>query len=92
MFKTFRGLTEALRGVIVALDRLQRTNAEELELRRVSGDMEQRLAELEGSRAIWEAEIQADWLKAEGSRQASMNAEARTRTMKKYIEKNSSAG
>ena len=89
MFKTFRGLTEALRGVIVALDRLQRTNAEELELRRVSGDMEQRLAELEGSRAIWEAEIQADWLKAEGCRQASMNAEARTRTMKKYIEKNS---
>ena len=89
MFKTFRGLTEALRGVIVALDRLQRTTAEELELRRVSGDMEQRLAELEGSRAIWEAEIQADWLKAEGSRQASMNAEARTRTMKKYIEKNS---
>ena len=89
MFQAFRTLSEAVRGLVIALNRLERTNAEELELRRAAGDMEERLATLEGSRAIWEAEIQADFLKAEGSRQAAMNAESRTRTMKKYIEKNS---
>jgi len=87
MFRAFRELSEGVRGMVVALDRLQHSQAEDLELRRSSGDMEDRLSALETSRAMWEAEVEADFLKAESSRQAAMNAESRTRTMKRSYEK-----
>lgn len=87
MFKAFRAVSEAIRGVTVALDRLQRTQAEELELRRDAGNLEERLGALESSRSLWEAEVEAEFLKAESSRQAAANAESRTRTMKKSYEK-----
>jgi len=87
MFKAFRAVSEAIRGVTVALDRLQRTQAEELELRRDAGNLEERLGALETSRSLWEAEVEAEFLKAESSRQAAANAESRTRTMKKSYEK-----
>ena len=73
--------------MVAALEGLQRSQAEDLELRRSSGDMEDRLSALETSRAMWEAEVEADFLKAESSRQAAMNAESRTRTMKRSYEK-----
>jgi len=73
--------------MVAALEGLQRSQAEDLELRRASGDMEDRLSTLETSRAMWEAEVEADFLKAESSRQAAMNAESRTRTMKRSYEK-----
>lgn len=88
MFKAFRAVSEAIRGVTVALDRLQRTQAEQLELQRDAGNMEERLGALESSRAIWEAEVQGEFLKAESSRQAAANAESRTRTMKRAYERN----
>ena len=69
MFKTFRDLSEAVRGVIVALDRLHRTQEEDLDLRRSSGDTEERLSALELSRALWEADVEAEFKKAESSRQ-----------------------
>jgi len=50
--------------------------------------MEERLHALETSRAMWEAEVEAEFLKAESSRQAAANAESRTRTMKKAYERN----
>ena len=87
MFKTFRDLTEGVRGLVVALDHLQRSQAEDIALRRESGDMEERLHALETSRAMWEAEVEGEWMKAESSRQAAANAESRTRTMKKSYEK-----
>jgi len=87
MFKTFRDLSEAVRGLVVALDHLQRSQAEDIALRRESGDMEERLHALETSRAMWEAEVEGEWMKAESSRQAAANAESRTRTMKKSYEK-----
>ena len=88
MFKAFRAVSEAIKGVTVALDRLQRTQAEELELRRDAGNLEERLGALESSRAMWEAEVEAEFLKAESSRQAAANAESRTRTMKRAYERN----
>jgi len=87
MFSTFRDLSEAVRGLVVALDHIQRSQAEDIALRRESGDMEERLSALETSRAMWEAEVEAEWMKAESSRQAAANAESRTRTMKKSYEK-----
>ena len=91
MFKAFRAVSEAIRGVTVALDRLQRTQAEQLELQRDAGNMEERLGALESSRAMWEAEVEAEFLKAESSRQAAANAESRTRTMKRAYERNNPA-
>jgi len=73
--------------MVAALEGLQRSQAEDLDLRRSSGDVEDRLSALETSRAMWEAEVEADFLKAESSRQAAMNAESRTRTMKRSYEK-----
>ena len=87
MFRAFRDLSEGVRGMVTALEGLQRSQAEDLELRRSSGDVEDRLSALETSRAMWEAEVEADFLKAESSRQAAMNAESRTRTMKRSYEK-----
>ena len=91
MFKAFRAVSEAIRGVTVALDRLQRTQAEELELRRDAGNLEERLGALELSRSLWEAEVEAEYLKAESSRQAAANAESRTRTMKRAHERDNPA-
>ena len=73
--------------MVTALERLQRSQAEDLELRRSSGDTEERLSALELSRALWEADVEAEFKKAESSRQAAMNAESRTRTMKRSYEK-----
>ena len=88
MFRVFRELSEGVRGMVVALDGLQRSQAEDIELRRSSGDMEDRLSALETSRAMWEAEVEAEFMKAESSRQAAANAESRTRTMKRAYERN----
>jgi len=87
MFRAFRELSEGVRGMVAALEGVQRLKADELELRRASGDMEDRLSALETSRAMWEAEIEAEFMKAESSRQAAANAESRTRTMKRSYEK-----
>ena len=87
MFRAFRELSEGVKGMAAALEALHAAQAEDLELRRASGDMEDRLSALETSRAMWEAEVEADFLKAESSRQAAMNAESRTRTMKRSYEK-----
>lgn len=53
-----------------------------------AGEMSRdRLDELEQSRSIFEAEMMALVMKAEGQYQAANNAESRTRTMKKSYEK-----
>tara|TARA_Y100000310_G_scaffold66456_1_gene61796 strand:+ start:142 stop:564 length:423 start_codon:yes stop_codon:yes gene_type:complete len=87
MFRAFRELSEGVRGMVIALDGLTRSQAEDLELRKASGDIEERVSALELSRALWEADVEAEFKKAESSRQAAMNAESRTRTMKRSYEK-----
>jgi hypothetical protein len=87
MFQAFRELSEGVRGMVAALESLQAAQAEDIELRRSSGDMEERVSALELSRALWEADVEAEFKKAESSRQAAMNAESRTRTMKRSYEK-----
>lgn len=47
----------------------------------------ERLNELERTRTLWEADVEALLQKADGKRHAAENAEARTRTMKKSYER-----
>jgi len=80
VFRTFRDLTQALQGLrvaIVAFTRLHQANA----------PADARLEELERSRAMWEADMTALMMKAEGKLKASLNAESRARTMEKHVEK-----
>jgi len=80
VFSTIRGLRESV-------DRLTAAVQEIADSQSVSGLSEERLADLERTRALWEAEIEALVLKAEGSYKSASNAEARARTMEKHVEK-----
>jgi len=55
-------------------------------LHRERAPADNRLEELERSRALWEVKIEALVMEAKGSYQAANNAEARTRTMKRHYE------
>jgi len=79
MFKPFRSLTEALHRLINCLNALAA-------IQREQGPAEDRLDDLERTRAQWEAEVEGMLMKAEGKLQAANNAENRTRTMKKSYE------
>lgn len=80
MFRVFRDLVESLVSLNASLDAL-------LAAQREAGPAEDRLLELELSRAQWEADLQGLLSKAEGKLQAANNAEARERTMRKSYEK-----
>jgi len=58
-----------------------------MDLQREAGPSEERLDEIERSRAMWEAEMEALVAQAKGTYQAANNAESRTRTMAKHYEK-----
>jgi len=80
MFKSIRALTDAIQTMNVAI--LAALKAQE-----AKGPSEDRLADLEISRATWEAEMEGVLMKAEGKLKAANNAESRTRTMVKHYEK-----
>ena len=58
-----------------------------IELQRETGPSDERLQELERTRAMWEAEMEALVLKADSTYKAASNAEARSRTMLRNAEK-----
>ena len=63
-------------------------NLEDLILLQVEkGGADERLDELERSRAGWEAEIEASILKADSTLKSASNAESRSRTMLRHAEK-----
>lgn len=66
---------------------LHRTWTESLDLQREMGGSEERLEELERSRARWEAEVEAMILKAESTYKSAANAESRGRTMERHAQK-----
>jgi len=80
LFRAFRGLPEAL-------DRLASAITELSQLHRETGPGEARLEELERSRAVWEAQMEALQLKALSTYKSASNAEARERTMRRSNEK-----
>jgi len=55
-------------------------------LQQMTAPSDERLEELERSRALWEVNMQALVLEAKGSYQAAANAESRARTMKRHHE------
>jgi len=83
-FRTFVGAIESLagsvRGLVIAL-------AHDVEQRAEAGGALERLEALERTRSMWEAEMEALVLKAEGKLKASNNSEARARTMVRHYEK-----
>ena len=74
------GLAKSLLAVTGALAQL-------IELQSQAGPADERLAELERTRARWEAEIEASMLKADSTLKSAANAEARSRTMVRHAEK-----
>ena len=58
-----------------------------VELQGQNGPADERLQELERTRAMWEAEMEAKLLKADSTLKSAANAEARSRTMLRNAEK-----
>lgn len=87
MFRVFRGLSEALRSLISSVNALNEVLQEVVSLQRETGPATDRLENLEKRQAMWQVEMEALVAEAKGKYVASMNAEARTRTMKKHYEK-----
>ena len=73
-------LAMQLQGVAQALGQL-------IELQSQAGAADDRLDELERTRARWEAEMEALLLKADSTLKSASNAESRSRTMMKHAEK-----
>jgi len=76
MQEALHGITNALLGIRVAL-----------KVPPSDGALEDRLVKLELSRATWEAEIEAQLLKAESKYRAASAAEGRARTLVRFDEK-----
>ena len=58
-----------------------------IEVQRQSGPADERLDELERTRAHWEAQMEAQVLKADSTLKSASNAESRSRTMLRHAEK-----
>lgn len=86
MFRWIRQLTAPLEGLIHALQAVQEILSEMVSLQRQLGPASDRLESLELSRARWEAEMDARFLKADSKFKAAANAEARERQLKKSYE------
>ena len=79
VLRDFRRAVDALERIATGLEFATRAladNAPSLE----------RLQELERTRALWEADVEALLMKAEGKLKAAANSEARERTMRKSYE------
>ena len=80
VLRDFRRAADALERVAASILAASRNREE-------TGDMMERLDQLERERTMWQADVEALLLKAEGKLQAANNAEARTRTMKRSYER-----
>lgn len=87
IFRTFRALTEANSKLASSTEALFRSVVELTDAQRSNAPASSRLDALEHSQAMWQVEMEALVAKAEGTLQAALNAESRTRTMKKHYEK-----
>lgn len=79
VLRDFRRAVDAIERIGVAVSAAQRQRMD-------TAPVLQRLLDLEQSRAIWEAEVEALLMKAEGKLKAAANSEARERTMQKSRE------
>lgn len=84
MFKSFRRLSGALQGLTSTLESVSTHLTALLAGYDTQGSLEQRLQALESSRSMWEAEIAAEFVKAESQFKAARASEERSRTMMKH--------
>jgi len=87
MLRWFRDLLAVMQAMVVAVVSVEKVVARGLEDLAADNRLLGRVEELELSRGIWEAGIEADVLKAQGKLQAANNAEARARTMGRHAER-----
>ena len=87
MFRTFRGLLEALQQLVATCQAISASLAAGLDREETDDEMRKQLEGLLLSRAKWEAEMEALQLRAESTLKAASNAESRTRTMARHAEK-----
>lgn len=87
MFRTFSRLVVALQRIAGYLEGISCSLDAIVQLQKEMGPARDRLAELELSRARFEAEMGALVLTAEGKFKAARNAEARERQLKKSYER-----
>jgi len=87
IFRTFRAPSEAYTRLTDATEALSGAIGELAEAQARSEPATARLDAIERGQAMWQVEMEALVAKAEGTLQAALNAESRTRTMKKHYEK-----
>ena len=81
MFRVFRELSGAIRGLVIVLKHISEVLPEVLEAFRVYEPLEERLSELERGRHQWEAGVEAELLRSDSKFKAARASEERTRTM-----------
>lgn len=87
LFREVRALREAIENLARGVIQLGAGLHSLIEVQREIGPADERLEELERTRARWEAEMEALQLKADSTFKSASNAESRTRTMVRHAEK-----
>ena len=87
VLREIRALPEGIRGLVIAVARLATKLEEAADLARQAGPLEARIEDLERTRAMWEATIEAELQKADSTYKSAANAENRARTMERHAEK-----
>jgi len=81
MFASIKALSASAQALAVALEHIGTVLPDVLEAWKSVEPLEQRLAELERGRSQWEAQVEAEFVRAESKFKQARNAEERTRTM-----------
>jgi len=92
MFGSSRASIELLQKAVVALTEGLERSARDVRPTESADDLRGRVEDLERTRSLWEAEMEAQLLKAKGKYQAASNAESRARTQVAHYEKNAVEG
>jgi len=87
MFRAFRSLIEAIKGLDARVLGVGCVLEEISRQQRLQGPADERLDELERSRIQFEADVEGLLLKADGKLKAANNSEARERQLKKHNER-----
>lgn len=86
MFKSLRQVSEGLRGLVIATDRVDQTLRDIHSGWDLQGPLLERIETLERAREGWEAQMEAELLRVQSSFKAARSAEERTRTMAAHAE------
>jgi len=92
MFSTFRSILDVLQAGSQALQGIAVDLQAALAERKNAGELVDRLEDLELSRAKWEAEMEAELLRAQSTLRSANNAESRARTMVRRYEEDADGG